>query len=449
MKRWVYLIWLFVFAFVYLLAASVFIREAVIPEVYPQSVNGHLPSDPFVYDLLAKRNLDSLVEGKSKLSLSPQGQRISGIVSLIYANGGSIYSIVLLNCILHGASVVILFLIFRNWFSGLASTLGVIPLLISPYMILWFSQINKGSWTLFGVLLFMYGFIKFLSLKDFCPWRAFASTAQMFLGLVSIWLVRPYVNQLLLPAVVLITLIGWFRFYSWKLTRLLHSVAVVAMLTVISFFGSAGVSSQQTVSQAISGPTPNPTKDFSLVDRCFKNISNWQNAEMLPSFVNNRLRGMMEQRCRAFIILKDHKNPAVLKSFSGTDWMPAGSLEAISRIPVSFFRGVLSPFPWDLALISKPEFSTFYLISIFESSLMWVGLVGLFFWVMKSSQFSLLVPIICSVSVMTIFAMSIPFLGALYRYRYPWWILLIGLGLAACSDLLSRRSVAAKQKRAT
>jgi hypothetical protein len=80
---------------------------------------------------------------------------------------------------------------------------------------------------------------------------------------------------------------------------------------------------------------------------------------------------------------------------------------------------------------------------------MWVGLVGLFFWVMRSSQFSLSVPIICSVSVMTIFAMSIPFLGALYRYRYPWWILLIGLGLAACSDLLSRRSVAAKQKRAT
>ena len=91
----------------------------------------------------------------------------------------------------------------------------------------------------------------------------------------------------------------------------------------------------------------------------------------------------------------------------------------------------------------------FYLISIFESCLMWVGLVGLFFWVMRSSQFFLSVPIICSVSVMTIFAMSIPFLGALYRYRYPWWILLIGLGLAACSDLLSRRSVAAKQKRAT
>ena len=126
--------------------------------------------------------------------------------------------------------------------------------------------------------------------------------------------------------------------------------------------------------------------------------------------------------------------------------MPTESLEVIKHIPVSFFRGVLSPAPWDSAMISKPKFSIFYLVAVFESYLMWVGLVGLFFWVMRSSQFSLSVPIICSVSMMTIFAMSIPFMGSLYRYRYPWWILLIGLGLAACSDLLNRRSVAAKKR---
>ncbi|MDG1144335.1 MAG: hypothetical protein P8N92_06680 [Burkholderiales bacterium] len=164
MKRWVRMMWLFAFAFAYMFAASVILREIIIPEVFPQSANGHQPGDPSFYDLIAKRNVDNLMEGKAKLSFSPHGQTVSGIASFIYAYGGSIYSLVLLNCILHGASVVILFLILRNWFSGLASTVGVMPLLISPYMILWFSQINKGSWTLFGVLLFTYGFIKFLSL---------------------------------------------------------------------------------------------------------------------------------------------------------------------------------------------------------------------------------------------------------------------------------------------
>lgn len=88
-------------------------------------------------------------------------------------------------------------------------------------------------------------------------------------------------------------------------------------------------------------------------------------------------------------------------------------------------------------------------MSIFETCLMWVGLVGLFFWVMRCSQCFLWVPIICSVSVMTMYAMAIPFLGALYRYRYPFWILLISLGLAACSDLLNRISVATQRKRET
>lgn len=438
-KRWVYLCGLFAFAFAYMFAASVVIREAVIPEIFHHSVDGHMPADPAIYHQFAKRNVDQFMEGKSKLDLSPHGQRISGIASLIYSNGGSVYSIVLLNCILHGASVVILFLILRNWFSAFASTVGTIPLFISPYMILWFSQINKGSWTLFGVLLFMYGFIKFLSLKDFCPRRMLVSTVQMFLGLVSIWLVRPYVNQLLLPAVVLFALLSWLHSYNWKLTRLLHSVVVITMLTALSFLGSAGVSSQQTVSQAISGPTPTSIKDFPLTDRCFKSIANWQNLEILPSFVNSRLRGMMEQRCRILDILKDHRNPSTLKAFSNIHWTPTGTLETIYHIPESFFRGVLSPVPWDLAAISKPIFSVFYAIAITESCLMWVGLVGLFFWTMRFSQVSLWAPIICSVSVMTIFAMSIPFMGALYRYRFPWWILLIGLGLAACSDLLNRR----------
>lgn len=33
-------------------------------------------------------------------------------------------------------------------------------------------------------------------------------------------------------------------------------------------------------------------------------------------------------------------------------------------------------------------------------------------------------------SMMTIYGMAIPFLGALYRYRYPWWMIMLCLGFA-------------------
>lgn len=55
MKRWVYMMWLFAFAFVYSFAASVFIREVLIPEVFPQSLNGHMPGDPLVYDFFRNK----------------------------------------------------------------------------------------------------------------------------------------------------------------------------------------------------------------------------------------------------------------------------------------------------------------------------------------------------------------------------------------------------------
>ena len=115
------------------------------------------------------------------------------------------------------------------------------------------------------------------------------------------------------------------------------------------------------------------------------------------------------------------------------------SLEAIYYIPTAFFYGVLSPNFWELRSIIEPKFSIFYLFSILESYLMYAGLAGLFLWVLRYRQFSVLVPILCSLSVMTIFAIATPFLGALYRYRYSWWILLIGLGLAALSELRNRR----------
>lgn len=63
----------------------------------------------------------------------------------------------------------------------------------------------------------------------------------------------------------------------------------------------------------------------------------------------------MEQRCRIFVALKDNRNLAVSKSLYDPYWMPKESLEAVYHIPVGFFRGVLSPAPWDLELIIKPE----------------------------------------------------------------------------------------------
>ncbi len=435
MKYRQFLLALFACAFVYSFLASIFIREAIIPAVYPQSVGGHLPSDPYTYHLLAEKNADIFRQGGSAFNFSPDGQRIAGVISAVYVLGGSVYSIVFLNCLLHALSVVTLFLILRHWFSACSSTVGIVPLLISPYMMLWFSQINKESYTLFGVLLFMYGFIKFLPLDRFFSCKALLVLIQMIIGALFIWLIRPYINHILLPSVVLIIMAAFLYYKKSQWTRLFYGIGVITLFGVISFSGSSGQSSYQTVAQAVNGPQKVVVQHNAVADECFKKFVNWENEKFLPAFVNNRLRGLMEQRCRIFTILDVEKNPTVVKSFFTVDWLPSSSLEAIHYIPIAFAHGIASPWPWTVLSVVQPTLSIFYLFAIFESYLLYFGLLGLFLWMVRNRQLSLLVPILCSASVMTAFAMSVPFLGALYRYRYPWWILLIGLGLAALSEL--------------
>ena len=110
---------------------------------------------------------------------------------------------------------------------------------------------------------------------------------------------------------------------------------------------------------------------------------------------------------------------------------------------MDFLRGALSPAPWHVPLIIEPTFSIFYAVSVLESYLMYLGLGGLGLWVLRTRRWSILTPILCSVSVMTIVAMATPFLGALYRYCYTWWILLVCLGLPAVGELINWKLKAA------
>lgn len=68
---------------------------------------------------------------------------------------------VLLNAVLHGLSAAVMMILMR-WFPRRTSIIATLPLAISPYMIVWFSQINKDTFTLAGTLLFIYGLLKVL-----------------------------------------------------------------------------------------------------------------------------------------------------------------------------------------------------------------------------------------------------------------------------------------------
>lgn len=176
-----------------------------------------------------------------------------------------------------------------------------------------------------------------------------------------------------------------------------------------------------------------------LTEICLQKVSssNWENMGFLPDHANDRLKALMGQRCLIFSILDTHKDPTTLRSVVDQDRLPAGSLEAVLYLPRAAILGVFSPLPtyWKYAVIDGGSF--FYAITSVEAAIFYIGIISFIFWIARTRNFSALVPVTISFFVMTVYGMAIPFIGALYRYRYPWWILLLCLGIAALISLLT------------
>jgi hypothetical protein len=188
---------LFVCAVVYAFLVMTISRELVIPRML-LSTEGYISGDPQYYHRLA---LSKVTEIRSKgigaFELRPEGQGAAGVASLCYLIGGGGYSVVLMNSILHGISVVLMALILLQWFSLHTAVGASIPLLISPYMMVWFSQPNKDSFVLAGCLIFTYGWLRLIKMKgDFC--EALYSLSVVLSGVLLVWIMRPYLNRMLL-----------------------------------------------------------------------------------------------------------------------------------------------------------------------------------------------------------------------------------------------------------
>ena len=138
--------------------------------------------------------------------------------------------------------------------------------------------------------------------------------------------------------------------------------------------------------------------------------------------------------------LKDIAN--FRRSF-GRSWSDAGSAidlnvifsdatEMIMYVPRSFQIAFFSPFPniW-FSDGKKAAGSAMRIISAFEMLVAYFCLSGLpFFLWQKRKQPGLWVIVFVCTSMLIIYAMIIPNQGALYRFRYPYYMPLVCLGLA-------------------
>ena len=385
----------------------------------------------------------------------PNGQGISGVASLVYLTTNHTYGVIFLNAVLHALSALLLAFIARQWFPQITAIACTMPMIASPYMMLWFSQINKESFALTGVLAITLGVLQILRKSSPALLKSNAASLLLILiGSLFVWLVRPYVNQLIFYPVAAIFLMA----FAWRLRSLCQSRLVpiiqfailgaiaASMLAILS----AGAASDATIENFFEFEQPINSENIdvpTLTKTCLQKVSSskWESIDFLPNYVDDRLKALMGQRCLIFSILETHKDSTTLRSIVDQDRLPAGSLEALLYMPRAAVLGIFSPLPtyWSHAI--NDGGSLFYAITSVEAAIFYIGIVSLLLWIARTRNFSALVPVAISIFVMTLYGMSTPFVGALYRYRYPWWILLLCLGIAALISLLARDETHAKQ----
>lgn len=434
-------------AFVYALVAMIVAREIVIPRLLP-SVNGNIEGDPQVYLSLAIQMTERIKElGFSAWELRPSGQGPAGIGSLIYLIEADVYSFVVLNAILFIVSITFMIGILRFWFSLTQAMLASVPLVLSPYMIIWFSQLNKDIYILAGSLIYIYALLYFNSRRLNFDWRSVGKTVILAsIGIFLCSLMRPYLNQVILPATILI-FIG-FAFTQVKMSSIFEQIKALGVATIICVLlvqSGHGAASDETLRgfeeyrflhSQVNGV---PTVD-SLVSNCLSNVSvqNWKMEKWLPDSIEQKLKSMMGQRCLIFTLLESQTNATTLQSLVDKDHLPSGSLEALNYLPRAAMQGILAPLPDKWFTSYDGKISSFYYLVGLESMFLYVCFVGLFLWIVKNRNWSVFIPLSMSLSIMWAYGATTPFIGALYRYRYPWWMLILCLGFAAWIDLVRK-----------
>lgn len=278
-------------SFAYAITVMIIAREFVIPRLLPSS-DGNIEGDPQVYLSIAIKTVARVKElGFYAWELRPDGQGPAGIGSLLYLIVADVYSFVILNAFLFVLSIMFMIAILQFWFSQRHAMLASIPLVLSPYMIVWFSQLNKDVYILAGALIYIYSLLYFNSKRLALNWSATLKTLIFAsIGIFLCSLMLPYLNQVILPMTILI-FIGFF-ISQMGIASLYGQVKLLGLTLIICFFlilGGGGAASDETLRgfedyRFVSSETINSTK---VSYQCLSNISaeNWKTESWLPDSI--------------------------------------------------------------------------------------------------------------------------------------------------------------------
>ena len=439
--------------YVYALVVMTLFQFVIIPYMSPTAENGLLAGDPLNYHTLAIDLAERIAEeGWGVWSLRPEGQGTVGIAAALYATTiAKPWMVIPLNAFLHALASVALIAIMRQIIPLKFALIASLYFIISPYQMHWYSQLNKDSFVAAGFFVFVYGWV--LALRHSTTEKHSSYRLGLLLvvfGASLISIVRPYVVEMLdiLNLVVVSVLIlmiyrglrqGLFIRKRSARMRIIGAVCVIALLVPLT----RGAASDETLLAPESHAQKAKLKQLTQRLRQEAEKYQWGKASWLPLAVEKRLYAVVWQRIIFRSLETFTLNTTTRELLVDHRHKFRDAYDILAYLPRAFLIGLFEPLPMDWAVFfGSGTRSVFRIFMTGEMSLAYLSFFLLMaYLVLLGVNLEVFVSLAYVLPVITIYALATPHVGILSRFRYPYFILLMTLGVTLGVNLwLNRRS---------
>lgn len=485
----------FVLGFAWALCAMLVSRYWVVPNFIPSQDGHILGDPVYYHELALHQVYAVQTQGWQAFQLHFEQQGNVGITSLLYLITPSPILVVILNALLHATACAAVTRLLLTWFSPGVAILACLPLLFSFVNIFWLAQINKESYVIAGCALFFMGYILCLKDSFAARWSmgwlalavaavlliyiprphmnqmlllGLAFTTVLVMGVVLAKKQYKVAGLCMLQSLVLMVALAWFS-QGGIADSVNNMIAKAAQENKISQALEGGtVQEQQVVPQnatttdlapavVVSSETTTHTEssaeastinaDTALSDRtntskehndrllgqaCYELLEpqNWQPADWLPAGINARIKALADLRCHNHELHDVQENAMTKQSIADVDVEISSVADMLAYAPRGLQLGFFGPLPsqWPDNSFLK---SFFYTIVPAMMVFFYVAMGFATIWIVRTRAWLSLPLFTISLVPLWILGISNSFLGSLFRYRHPIWIILFCFCTAA------------------
>ena len=444
--------------FVYATLTALLLQCVILPQLVPglHAGNGLIAGGDWVgFHRFAKELAEKIsLQGWSVWELRYERQAPVGIAAAIYVFAGPHpWALIPLNAAVHATTAILIILMVVRSVPGLRySVLCVLPFIVLPSSLIWYSQIHKDGTFFLGMCLCLYGWI--LLSRTGLSRKFLANTCGavfcVFAGCFLIWLMRPYGIKLMQGAGVFLALVLLPTFGVRAMRRKIPSFqAVLAALIVVIlplamgiFKDRASIDEVSMVSNAMMAPRTDEEDKLGGIEKVrgsfaskvqnVLSVLHWRKTTWLPDAIDNGFLTLS-------IVRYGYGGSKGGSNIDDNVMFPDAS--AFARyLPRAIQIGFAAPFPTSWFGLDSPKSSlAVKTISFVEMMVVYASLPFMVYllWKRRKNIELWLIVSFCTAFIL-LYAYITPNIGSLHRSRHGFLMILVALGVAGAITFLKR-----------